>query len=517
MARRLFILILFFLSSFCLHAGKYRIAGVHYDILGITKEYAIQRNIEIDTSRVFHSYEELHLYIKDLEQQFSNQRVFSTSLVNLSYDLEEQSEITPVHIHVFTADSKHLLIVPYPKYDSNTGVTLKLKAKDTNFLGTMNTMNADLNFFSGNNNELDEYQTKLGLSFSYDYPFNIRKIKSSWNNSLSFDYVFGKSRPEFNFSTGFTFILPYQKLSFSLTLTQSIVQNLDYTKYNDELYFTESAVFAVPVTLQKIDNWGNVTWTPAVSYVFNWDHDGIAPENTALSSPLLSFQHTISTSRVNWIGNFRDGLSATAGQSIAYNFQTDQIIPKVWGELIGYKAAFKYVGFSGRIYAFAITNGKEKIGSKLRGIRDEVTYQYSVLKALEVPVGVVLNFDMPIHVISTDWTGWTARIFGEESKVTKALHFMRYLDFELQLSPFVDFALTKNAVTGRLLDIRDGFYCAGIEAIVFPNKWRSIEVRASLGVDVGRKVLKKVSSKLFDDSWRTGSSYELYIGIGLHY
>ncbi len=516
--RRFFLLGCLLLTASFLFASKYRIANVTYDVLGITRPYAIERNVEVDKSRIFNSYTELNLYIKDLEQQLINKRTFSASNISLTYDdIKGDEEISLVHLHIFTSDSKHLLIVPYPKYDSNSGLTLKAKIKDTNFLGTMSALNADVEFFSGEDSETSEWKNKLGFSLSYDYPFKMGSFKSSWNNSLSFSYTFGKDAPEFNVTTGFTFILPFDTFSISLDLKQSVIRNFDYKKYGDDLYFVEGATLSIPIILQKIDNWGNVTWSPYVSYTWNWDADGISTENKDLSSPILDFGHSISTSRVNWIGNFRNGISATVGQSLGYNFQKDQYIPKVYTELMGYKSAFKYVGFSGRLYGFASYNGTEKIGSKLRGIKDDQKYSGTDKKALDVSAAILINLDMPIHIITTDWCGWIEAIFGEESKIAKAFGFMRYLDFELQISPFVDAALTRNTATGRTFSIKDGFYSAGLEVLVFPQKWRSIEVRASLGVDVGRKLIKKAVSSLIDDSWRTGSSYELYIGIGLHY
>ena len=54
--------------------------------------------------------------------------------------------------------------------------------------------------------------------------------------------------------------------------------------------------------------------------------------------------------------------------------------------------------------------------------------------------------------------------------------------------------------------------------IVFPVKWRSMQIRASLGVDAGSKFLKKYAADFYDDSWREKTSpLELYVGIGLQY
>ena len=62
--------------------------------------------------------------------------------------------------------------------------------------------------------------------------------------------------------------------------------------------------------------------------------------------------------------------------------------------------------------------------------------------------------------------------------------------------------------------------------LVYPNKMKSITGRVSLGLDavkfldkIGNKVsiVEKITDKLFNTSWRTGSIWELFIGIGLFY
>jgi hypothetical protein len=96
--------------------------------------------------------------------------------------------------------------------------------------------------------------------------------------------------------------------------------------------------------------------------------------------------------------------------------------------------------------------------------------------------------------------------------------FFDYFDFELQLSPFVDVALLHIPTPGgRTFHYKDGLYAAGIEALIFPAKWRSIYVRVSLGVDLVRTF--GFVEKLVDTGWRQDgvSKYELFIGIGLHY
>ncbi|MCR5723545.1 MAG: hypothetical protein K6G80_00500 [Treponema sp.] len=504
-----------------LFSEQFQIAEVLYNIEGMTKQYAVELNIPIDKNRIFHTEEEFTLYLADLRQRFNNERVFETSTVDVEKAAEENG-ITKMNILVHTKDSKHLLPVPYPKYDSNSGLTLKLKVKDMNFLGTMESMSFDVNYKHEKQDD-GSYDDIFGINFDYDYPFRLWKLDSSWNNDLSLDFTVGNSKPEFKVKTGFTFTYPFDTYKLVLDLKQTVTRNFDYEDYGDELYFTETAELSAPVKIAAIDSWGDVTWTPYGSYTNNWDRDAIDERNTDLLGPSIEAGHSISTSRINWIGNFRKGLSLEFGNSLAYNYTTQNYTPKIWAEWQGFKA-YKYAGICARLYGFAQFNGNTAIGTYLRGIKDSQDYKNLVddygddVSSVKVPVAIVGNFDLPFHIITTDWNGWTEALFGEESKIARALHWMRLFDFELQLAPFADFALTKNLETGRLFSIKDGFYSGGLEMIVYPARWRSIEVRASLGVDAGRKIIKKAVSSLIDTSWRSEvSAMELYIGIGLHY
>ena len=76
-------------------------------------------------------------------------------------------------------------------------------------------------------------------------------------------------------------------------------------------------------------------------------------------------------------------------------------------------------------------------------------------------------------------------------------------------------ALVHDSKTGRYYHPVDGWYAGGMEVIVYPEKMRSIYVRASLGVDL-REV--KNLSGLKGKAKRDGESItEIFIGIGVHY
>ena len=113
-----------------LAAEKYRINQVNYDITGITKPYALERNIEIDKKRIFENYDDLHSYIENIKQLFANERNIESTVIYAKYDaIPDEDEVVNVALNIATQDSKHFLMVPYPKYNSNDGLVLKLKSK----------------------------------------------------------------------------------------------------------------------------------------------------------------------------------------------------------------------------------------------------------------------------------------------------------------------------------------------------------------------------------------------------
>ena len=222
-------------------------------------------------------------------------------------------------------------------------------------------------------------------------------------------------------------------------------------------------------------------------------------------SPKATFSHELSLGQVNWDGNFRRGFYASAGQSAAYNFKLNEFQPgvKITANIF---AAWKQAGFNSRLTLFAEQNTYKRYGYLLRGVADD-QYLAGVPHtpngyAAKGAAAIVLNIDVPIKVFSTDWEKW-------------GFNRLRSFNFEVQAAPFIDIALAANRATGRVFDPRDGFYCAGLEVLLFPQKWKSVQIRASAGFDIGRLLLKD----FIDTSWRDekSSKKELTIGIGLFY
>ena len=489
-------------------AEKYQIVNEIYFINGITGEQHLQKKVKIDHKRIFTSQDELQSYISDLIQQYKNLRTFDDIQIDFftsQPSSENENLPSAVSLQIKILDSKNFIVLPYYKYDSKDGHVLKAKLKNSNAFGTLNELEAELYFGINQGKTSDNLEFTFGGAFNYSLPFYFGIIEASWNNDLDFSYTIAKEMPEWKGNTGFTFKIPLERISFDLTLTQKIINDFDYKVYNDSMYFGEVADFSIPIKLEVFENWGDLVYTPSVNYTYNWKiNDKINLKNDELISPELLFSNKISAGRVNWDGNFRKGFSTYLRQDAGYNFLIDDMIIGFEGEFSGFLAG-KFVGFASRVYAFSYMNKNKKIGNRLRGIRDDEFFNPVVntndIYACSTPSALVVNLDLPIHIFTTDF-----------EKI--GLKFLRKLNFELQISPFIDFALYTNRATGSSFELKDGYYTAGIEFLVFPLRWKSLQIRASAGFDIGSLLFKD----LINTSWRPAVSvYEISFGIGLHY
>ena len=533
---------LFFLTIASISfSERYQIADVFYT-LDNTRERDLRRVVPVNTERIFESKEELDSYLADLKQRLMNTRAFQD--VDLKGEVSpsaptapqfpttpsagepatpQTAEIIPVSLKITAHDTKHLLILPYPKYDSNDGLIFKIKVKDVNFFGTMNTMDAGV--FAGLKEDVKTGDQNLtfGAEFKYSYPFYVSSFICSWNNTFELEYTRGVDELEFWSGTGLTFELPFQRLSFVLDVSEHANRDLEYEVFGDTQFFTSDINLSMPVKLFDIENWGYVFWAPFIDGKVSYDKDGISIKNDDLASPVISAGETVSTKRINWYGNFRNGVSAKIGHSTGYDFKQDEIEPRAFGEIQAFKC-FKYIGFNTRFSAFVTKSNRGEIGKLIRGVRNEQKYLLSeelelkTKKALKTPSALVLNVDIPFHVISTHWLDWSDALFGEDSWLSRNFAWTDKFNFELQMSPFIDVALTKNEITGNLFSFKDGWYTGGLELLVFPERWKGIVIRASVGVDLGRAVIAKKYPEKIDMSGRENiKKYEIYAGIGLHY
>ncbi|MCQ2573680.1 MAG: hypothetical protein MJ182_07280 [Treponema sp.] len=515
----------FFILTIPVYAQSYKIEKVSYDITGITKEASLKTNIPISTNKVFETKNDFDIYIKKIKQDLINTRCFESSDVTFEFSSPDENNIISVDLLISVKDSLHFLGLPYLKYSSSDGMSLKVKAKDTNFLGTMNVLNSSIDFQVKPDEDGTPFKIfEPAINVSIDYPYNVDPFRITWINDYSLSYTWGNLSPEWDAETGVLLEYPFKSTTLTWKFSQGFIKDYTYLTDNDETYFKEFFSFSTPFAICDVPNLNQLKIYPLISLTYNWDpvnyngYSGIY--NPALQGPSLEISSSLTLGRVNWIGNFREGVYGKVTPLIGYNFGSifdEKVKPYTIGlqtNITAFKA-FKYFGINSQLNAFGYiysekTGGSQIIDSYLRGIIDNRRSPYTDDYQAKTSGAIVLNLDLPIHIFTTDW---------ESFPVTKNLSFMRHFNFELQVSPFVDLALitTNKEVHGmnRSLNLKDGFYTAGMEVLVFPSKWSSYVVRASIGVDIGRKLL----GNHINSSWRnTGcSTTEISIGLGTHF
>lgn len=186
--KKVIAVLVFILVACQMFASTYKVRSYSFDVKeGKTKrsillEFVDSKDKEKD--KTFDSLEKMVAFLDDKRQQLINKRVFYS--VEYTYELEETSEeIFEADVIFYIGDASTFLIVPYPKYDSNYGINLKLKAKDSNLLGTFTTLDSTLAFTQRNNSFKDG---KLEWDFSVD-EMRIRDAKLSFSHYGAADFL----------------------------------------------------------------------------------------------------------------------------------------------------------------------------------------------------------------------------------------------------------------------------------------------------------------------------------------
>lgn len=504
---------------------RYQITAVNYSITGMTQKYPLSQAVPIDTDRVFDSEEEMRRYFNELEQQFKNIRAIQSVQIGTDYGAPNHEAVIPVTLTIAITDTWNFIVLPYPSFDSNSGFQLKLKMQDFNFVGTLQPLKADVVYRSTETN-----QQIFSSSINFGLPFKAGAFNLLWDSSFQIVYAY-KEVPKIDIATGLTASVKLHKrvsLVFGLlpelaindrassqmsladasregessgsfpvehTADQKYPSGLGSLYPQDRYYFRTTAFVRAPVLITEVKNFGSLVWTPFMSLAGNWAFDGIQAEE--LKKWTFHWGHSLSLSKVNWEANFRKGLSFSFENVYAYQFYNKRTMNIGFAaSLSGYYPFINRVGIYGRTQFFYHLFGSTstQAGAALRGILN---------KRLDTDTAFTFNLDIPIRIATLDFEAITG------------VAWTRFFNCDIQLVPFLDIALVHDNKTGRYYHPADGWYAGGMEVIVYPEKMRSIYVRASVGFDL--RELKNLSG-LSGSANRDGSSItEVFIGIGLHY
>ncbi len=471
------------------------LANIDYQIKGNTRLSAMETESGLEKGKIFGSLEEIEFCTADLKTRLINTRLFDD--VEITYEIHGSS----VDFIVSVTDSNSLMIVPYPSFNTTSGLTLKFKVRDYNFLGLMKMIDLDF-YYQGE--KADEYSSSdhhFGTDFVFTVPFRIGKLNFEDKNTFCMEFSILNDQSDPSYKVSFEPVLSTSiplnhNLSLYLSFAQGVVFDSSLLDVNDSVYFSEAVSVGLPVVLYTSPvSSKKVVWSPMLSAKTNWDFDGISSEDLTL--PVITASSRFNYGNINWIGNFRKGYTIQLSNDFSYDIIEGKITPSVSLSFQGH--SFKsFVGFNNKTFAYYnFERNPKSFGSYVRGINSNAIKSFG---------GIAANFDLTLKTFNTE--NWY---------LPGILRYLHKLDFEMHTNLFCDLFVGQNAKTGSSFNLKDGYYTAGLEFIGYLKNWKSIQARLSAGFDIIR-CSQKYLGYFPEQTWRNASSgYEISFGIGLFY
>jgi hypothetical protein len=471
------------------------INSFNYNVTGITLPFMLNTKTELKIGEEIIGYDKLSAFIEDKKQLLINERVLKDN-IRIEYTLGEANEDgkIPVDMEIYTEDTWNIIALPYPKYDSNSGFELTIKARDYNFLGTMNPLRFDFGY---------RYDQK-GRSYynlMLDTGIPVKLFNLKWHIDFDNDFIYRPDRELEYFyknSTGISVDLPIELSTLTLSFHEQFIFNDELSEKDKKLYGREfqegfylsskpEISWKIPTPFE-VGSFGFLTYTPGITAVINHEIAGWElMENR--DGATYTFSHTLGFGRVNWIGNFKKGFSFNISNSFNrfYSFPNEAWDP-FYNDLTvsaaGYFIFTDFLGLSSRImYRHYFNTYNETAGDVIRGILDdEIDAEYIIS----------INIDIPLKALKIRPSEWFPN-----NKVA------RIFDFDLHLYPVFDIAFYQSYFKETTFGNENILMGGGIELIIFPQRWRSLFLRISAGWDSSNIDLK--------------TPMEIFIGMDLFY
>jgi hypothetical protein len=498
------------------------INAFYFNIEGRTRPESVIRVGEFKKGEELKGRENLDKYIKDKTQLLLNQRVLKK--VEIEYTIGERLKNGkyPVDLMLSLEDTWNIIAVPYPKYDTNSGFELIVKARDYNFMGSMNPLRLDFGY------QYDE-NGRNSLVFELDSDTPFRAFGYNWN--FNFDHVFNY-RPDtsepyyYKNVTGLSMELPFKTTTFTFGVEESFFLNEensdrykpDYGDFQSGLYLSSLLYtsWKIPSGLE-ISSYGEVTYTPKISVTFNNRLSGMSLDAFRLG-PFIGFDHSLGFNRIDWIGNYRRGLDVSIRNAFKYDFhRVDRNISPLDIDYsvvgTGHFILHDNFGISSNLqfrhWIYQDPNYNGSAADALRGILDKAVHANYMLS---------LNLDFPFRVLQFLPSQWF-----HTSK-------LRFFDFDMHVSPIFDMAIYEAPSSGNplpstsiiTLGSNNMLFTGGLEVIVFPAFMRSLYIRASLAWNFVEQINNPGAYYLnpvfpIIPHLPGGDNREIFVGIGHHY
>jgi hypothetical protein len=491
-------------------SAVYYIREINFDITGRTTKYALLRACEIQTGYEITGKAALLEYIERRRQMLINRRELRSADIDFVLAEPDGYNRIPVDLVIRTVDTRNFIIVPEPKYSSNTGWAPALRVRDFNFLGSMTPLGIDITYRYHDGGDVTYPRGNISLALGMEIPF--RAMGFDWNFSTEnvFSYYFSEPFSYGN-TSGISVDIPFRNTVFTFGVDQGVYFGAEYDDwrkyiYNvnfEDIWYGSSASYAEWEIPLPVENGflGVLKYKPSVYGKGNYSFRG--EDLREREGYFLNISQKLGFDKVDWVGNYRRGADIYIENNNEYGFFLGEWINSVTLNAAAHFIPADFLGISLRgrftrwLYGAGFDNSERwGAAAMIRGVDDGSLAAESML---------LFNFDFTFHVFNF--------IFSEYFNSEK----LRLIDFELQASPVIDIAL----VNGKKVDskrniVRDITYhpddwivSGGLELFFFPLAFRSIYLCASAVWNLD-KLFKEGLMPEKDD-------LELYIGFGHHY
>lgn len=396
--------------------GVHRLQGYEFEIDGTTREKALIREMDLKAGSEFQDLESLQSAVNRQEQDLVNLRVFNEVSLSLSEGVSE-GEDRVYTVLVKAEDSWTIYPIPYPKFSSDDGFRLGIKTYYDNAFGTLNDLYLGLNVTFRN----DEYYDKWKVTqWTINPQLNgVKMGRLEYDFSFMQEYAIDEKKEDG---------VLVERYNYHST-SASVGTRLNFGKQNKFYYRIQPSIGA------------------------NYGYSGLGYEGN--EEPIfLGFNHSGGYSRVDWVGNFRQGFSSSLGNSLRYvrnPTDKDEFKSSIDGNANYYRIIHPRINYSTRISGVMSLNDElTGLGSYLRGVEGSTMYGRG---------GLFYSNDFNFAVIKWKGVG------------------------EAQFQPFFDigFAVEQGGKMDWSEDLR---YSTGADFILYLDKLKGLHARASIGVDL---------------------------------
>lgn len=466
----------------------YFITDIEYKITGVVTPAALTAKLNLTKDLTFDSYADFHAYVEDKKAKLVNLRQLrSTSNITFSSSWNSEKERFDVILHIYAVADWTMFLLPYFKYSDSSGLLLSARARDYNFFGSLETLALNYNYV------FDEHgRTKNEGTLSFKYPFNIQShiLTPGIQEEISkrSDGLF-VNRTALSLEHSFPIT---RRISVVSSIRQDFVvshgvpdSEVKNTTHAENTFFFGFA-FALNENVLPVVN--IFTYTPKIKWFLKYPLDEFTPaDDLDYKESIPGFEHSLTFGRVDWINNFRKGLSASLSNYIWYRHYYVGVDSNIELELRGH-------------YTY-----KNIFGINLRSILSQSLYYRTKDLASLKTEGISLGSKLR-GILDNQFENAVSGLIVNTEIVFKLFSLRPLLVDEVHLGFFSDIGLKRRYETP--FDYQEDMrITVGVVGIVF-SIYRSLFLRVSYGIDL----LEAVEAGEY-----TFSNREIFIGLNLFY